>query len=85
MAPTPAAPKAPSRRKTGGKKRVADAVWLRIRLSPEAAAMLKEMIDARGGAESARYIVLEEAIRLWHDQDPMLARRKKAKKASDGS
>ncbi len=56
-----------------------------ISISREADGLLAEMAEARGGG-SARNVVIEEAIRLWYDQDPLIARRKKkTKRVEDGS
>lgn len=69
-------------RKAGGS---AEWVMVRLRLSSDALRMLNEMADVRGGGPSVRNVVLEEALRLWHDQDPLLARRKRRTKPAEGT
>lgn len=59
-----------------------DCVWRKMRFSNEAWDMIEQMAEARGGGNSAKHLVLEEAVRLWFDQDPMIARRKRKGKAA---
>jgi hypothetical protein len=57
-----------------------DKIAIHPRISKEASDMLLEMSEARGGGVASRNIVIEEAIRLWYEQDPMLARRGRRQK-----
>lgn len=59
-----------------------DAMHVRFRFSREGWEMLNEMAAARGGGAGARYTVLEEAVRLWYDQDPLMARKRRKTKSA---